>query len=108
MKKIFFNINSGHFKVWGFENPLYNNNGSYCLKTYRGMIGKPLNQLRPIIKEFKSKSEAEKYITKKVREKVDYKKYVTMPAVNYFSMIKSKKPLSSIISILEEYMNSQN
>jgi hypothetical protein len=64
------------------------------------MIGKPQEKLRLIKKVFRNKSDAEKYINKKIREKLKYKRYSNMPADNYFTMIAAKRPLSMIISLM--------
>jgi predicted DNA-binding WGR domain protein len=91
---IFFNINPGHFKVWFYDY----DKSKQLLKTWRGQIG---SKLREMQKLFPDKTDAEKYIDMKVREKLEYKGYSSMPKNEFFRAL--DQPRSELFRVMEQY-----
>lgn len=97
---VWVNIESGHFKVWGFDAFHQEDTGEGRIITYWGKIGLPMHKLRKHEKTFTSWGDAYNYARAKVDEKL-WKGYKAIANGKYFDFIYNDKPLSELIQAIE-------
>ena len=93
--EIYFNIDNGHFKIWGYD--LFSNDikKEYEAITYYGRIGTQMQKLRKTRKVFESYIDAYDYIWNKIQEKTRCNGYYSMPNSQYFDAIINEKPIEA-------------
>lgn len=97
---IYFNIEPGHFKVWGFDVFKGENGYPSTVITYWGRIGVPMERLPKNKKEFLTYREAYDYAWSKIFEK-QAKGYYPMPNWQYFGAIYEEKPIGQLAGLME-------
>lgn len=105
--EIYFNIELGHSKIWGYDFFSNDKEKKYTVITYYGKIGVPMYRLRKHEKKFTEYGKAYDYIWEKIRKKTNCNGYYQMPNSQYFDAILNGKPMSQIINLMEIYRKEQ-
>ena len=105
-EEIYFNIDNGHFKVWGYNSLVDDTKDEWTIITYWGRVGITMYKLRKNKKTFSGHADAYDYIWNKIKEKLN-KGYHTMPNSQYFDSIIDEKPLRQLVNLMEVYKKAQ-